>query len=133
MITSKTFLFTSLSEMSGEYTFRFSPFQGTIIFSHDLNLTVYSNWGKFTVGLWIENFSLPFSKQIFVSGTIHSIGGSELSRVAFGTLHIQAKEVKADSITVKYWVDVYTGDVNVAWFNSGLTWEGVLKCKCLVD
>ncbi len=121
MITSKTFLFTSLSEMSGEYTFRFTPFQGTIFFSHDLRITVYSVWGKFTLGLWVESFSLPFSKQIFVYGA----STEELTgRVGFGTLYIQAKEVKADSITIRYWIDVYMPG---HWYD-GLTYEGTLSC-----
>jgi len=123
MITSKTFLFTSLSEMSGEYTFRFSPFQGTIFFQHELNLTAYSNWGKFTAVLYDAGIQLPYRKQIFVSG---SPTQETTGRRGFGTLYIQAKEIKADSITIKYWVDIYTPEL---WYSHGFTWEGILSCE----
>ncbi|GAI15472.1 unnamed protein product, partial [marine sediment metagenome] len=98
MITSKTFLFTSISDMSGEYTFRFSPFQGTIFFQHELNLTVYNPRGKYTLTLHDANIQLPYSKQIFV---FTDPTEERTGRVGFGTLHIQAKDVKADSITVR--------------------------------
>ena len=121
MITSKTFLFTSFSNMSGEYTFRFTPFQGNIIFQHDLNLTVYSPNGKYTVALHDAGIQLPYSKQIFVF-----TDPTELTtgRRGFGTLHIQTKDIKSDSITIRYWIDVYRPD---AWYD-GLTYEGILKC-----
>ena len=108
--------------MSGEYTFRFSPFMGTIFFEHELNLTVYSPDGKYTTILNDADIQLPFSKQIFVftNPTQETTG-----RRGFGTLYIQTKDVKADSITVRYWVDVYRPD---AW-HDGLTWEGILSCK----
>jgi len=119
MITSKTFLFTRTHEMLGEYTFHFTPFQGAIYFEHELNLTIYSVWGKYVASLHDSKIQLPFSKQIFV--TRESGAGP---RRVFGTLYIQTKDVRVDSITIGYWVNIYS----LALWYPGCSYEGILKC-----
>jgi len=121
MITSKTFLFTSINDMSGEYTFFFSPFLGNIVFKHELELTVYTNYGKATLSypLGATNIQLPYSLQVLVGG-----GTFATSRLGFGTLHIEAKNVTENSITVRYWIEVY----NPGAWHPGLTYNGILKC-----
>ncbi|GAH72596.1 unnamed protein product, partial [marine sediment metagenome] len=116
-----TFLFTSINDIFGEYTFFFSPFLGNIIFQHELELTAYTNYGMATLSypLGTTNIELPYSLQILVGG-----GTSATTRIGFGTLHIEAKKVTENSITVRYWVKVY----NIGAWHPGLTYRGVLKC-----
>lgn len=119
MVTSKTFLFTSIHEMSGEYTFFFSPFLGNIVFGHELELTAYTLFTgqRISPPISASNIQLPYSLQILL---VRPKG----ARIGFGTLHIEAKKVTENSITVRYWVEVYRPEM----WHPGLTYRGVLKC-----
>ncbi|GAH52028.1 unnamed protein product, partial [marine sediment metagenome] len=116
MTSSTTLTFTNRSEMSGEYTFQFTPTQGEIIFSHEWNLTCYNVWGKYTGSGTEGDIHLPYNIQLRVK----NMWGSQ----NFGRLHIETREITPNSITVKYWIKCYhPGE----WYN-GLSYSGKLTC-----
>ena len=116
MTSSTTFVFTNRSEMSGEYTFQFTPTQGDIIFSHEWSLSCYNVWGKYTGSGSEGDIHLPYNIQLRVK----NMWGSQ----NFGRLHIEIREVTPNSITVKYWIKCYhPGE----WY-TGLTYTGKLTC-----